>query len=254
MTALVFYLYGGLQVILFVIALRIFLKQCRVVDLFLCLSSAGLVYDNWTIASGQLIGEGSLLMGLNAGRFMLHALTTPLLAILGLALARNAKVEWAWTRKAQIAYCVIALLCVAYGVYADVIALKLQPSELQGVLRYTNVAAKGPPLAAITTMTLILFLGISVFVKSKWPWLLVASIVMFTVAAFASSLAIVANLGEIVLIAGLVFTSRRFSYLSKSEYAASQTSLSIAQKTELAEQVRERKRKLANWNRSMAWA
>ena len=159
MVTIAYFVYSALQLALFVFALRIFIKQRRAVDLFLCLSAGGLVLDNAIVGSGRFIGEGPMLMSVNTVRFVLHALTTPLLAITGLAYARNALVEWTWTRKAQVTYCVIALLAICYGVYADVFALRLEPAMFAETIRYVNVGVKGPPLAAITTMTLLIFLG-----------------------------------------------------------------------------------------------
>jgi hypothetical protein len=253
MVTIAYFVYSALQLALFVFALRIFVKQRRAVDLFLCLSAAGLVFDNAIVGAGRFVGEGQTLMALNTVRFVLHALTTPLLAITGLAYARNALVEWTWTKRAQVTYCVIALLAIAYGLYADVFALRLEPATFAETLRYVNVGVKGPPLAAITTMTLLIFLGLSMFVKTRWPWLLVASVTMFTVAAFASSVGVVANLGEVLLIAGLVATSRRFPTMTREQFAASLVSLTPTQKMVLAEQIRDRKRKLAHVNRWMAW-
>lgn len=253
MVTIAYYGYSAIQLVLLIMALQIFVRQRRAVDLFLCLSAGGLVLDNAIVASGRFIGEGASLMALNSVRYLLHAITTPLLAITGLAYARNALIEWTWTKKAQVTYCLIATLAIAWSLYADVFALKLEPAYFAETVRYVNVGVKGPPLAAITVMTLLIFLGLSVFVKTRWPWMLVSSVFMFAVAAFASSVGVVANLGEVVLIAGLVFTSRRFPTVTRAQFLASQTALSPAQKTAMAEGIRNRKRKLAGVNRWMAW-
>lgn len=105
MNTIAYVAYSVLQLILLVFALRIYARQRRAVDSFLCLSAGGLVSDNAIVTSGRFIGEGQTLMTLNSVRYRLHAVTTPLLAIAGLMYARNALIEWTWTKKAQACGC-----------------------------------------------------------------------------------------------------------------------------------------------------
>ena len=253
MTTFAYAAYAAAQLILLFFALQIFVRQRRAVDLFLCLSAAGLAFDNLVVAAGQFIGEGATLMSLNAGRFVFHSMTTPLLIITGLAYAKNSLIDWAWSRSAQITYCLIATLAIGWGFYVHVVNLHLEPARLAETLRYVNTGLKGPPLESLTTMTMLIFLSLSMFVKTRWPWLLIASITMFTVAAFASGAGVFANFGEVLLILGMVLTSRRFPTLTRTQFVNAQTAFSPAQKLAMAEDVRNRKRKLTWVNRWMAW-
>jgi hypothetical protein len=253
MISVVFLAYALAQAVALIFALRLLKRDRHFSVALLCASAAGLVYDNAVLGLGSTIGAGSTLQSLNLGRFAIHAITTPLLAILGVTLARNAFVEWAWTRKTAIAYALIVGSAIAYTVYADVFRFKPELTRFADTLRYVNGASSGPPLAAITAMTLLIFLGISMFVKTKWHWLLTVSVLMFGVASFASNLGVVANLGEVALMAGLVATVQKFPTKTRAAFVASATALSPTMKEALAEQIRGRKRKVAVVNRWMAW-
>lgn len=50
---------------------------------------AALFYDNLVLASGRWIGEGTFLENLNAVRYWLHALITPLLVVFSWNLLKN---------------------------------------------------------------------------------------------------------------------------------------------------------------------
>src|SRR5688500_4461856 len=97
---------------------------------------AALAYDNGVIAAGSAIGEGAALETLNAGRFWAHALITPLMVVVGWRLAR--------LRSPAMLGALVALL-IAYGVYVEIVLLRLAPQREQGTLRYVNAAAEGPP-------------------------------------------------------------------------------------------------------------
>lgn len=157
---------------------------------------AALTYDNVVIAAGTSIGAGPLLEGLNAGRFWAHALITPLmiLAVLRLGVRVPAReVFWALT-----------VLLVAYGAYIEIVRLRLGPRQESGTLRYVNVAAEGPPIAAIVTILVLIGLGIFIWRKSGRPWVAVGALTMFVAAAAGASVVWVQNLGEIALAACLV--------------------------------------------------
>ncbi|MEI7772257.1 MAG: hypothetical protein WCI67_19865 [Chloroflexales bacterium] len=259
MVTAVHVIYAAAHLAMLWMSIRLFARDRRWTLLALAVTIAGLVYDNLVLGLGSLIGPGATLMSLNYPRFVIGAITLPLLGMLGLDLARNTTIEWAWTRRAAVSFWLLTLSMLAWGLAYDVVSLRmvLTPTDAASyateALRYTNDAVKGPPLPALTVMTLLMFCGIGVFVRTRWPWLLVNAIIMFTVAAFASGFGIVANLGELVLIVGLVLTAQRFPMISRVEALARQKKLTPADRERLADEQRGRKRRLAVGNRYMAW-
>lgn len=158
-----------------------------------------LTYDNAVIAAGSAIGEGDLLLALNAGRFWVHALVTPLMIWAGLKLIGWAR-PWAWA--------VIGVL-IAIGVYTDVVALRLVPESEGGVLRYVNDAAAGPPIPAIVTILILVGCGVVLFRRTRIGWLLVGAGVMFVAAAAGADVLLLGNLGEVALLTGFLLTARK---------------------------------------------
>ena len=98
--------------------------------------AAALVYDNGVIAAGRPLGAGDLLEGLNAGRFAGHALFTPLLIVVGALLARAGRTLL------SVAAGLTAVLIV-FGVYTDIVRLRLVPERYADTLRYVNDNAAG---------------------------------------------------------------------------------------------------------------
>lgn len=245
--------YAVAHLALLVLTIRLFARDRRWTLLLLGVSIAGLAYDNLVIGLGHLIGPGDTLMALNYPRFLIHVVTTPLLAILGLDMVRNTTIEWAWGRRAAISFWLLTVAMLAWGAYNDLVLLRMEPVTFGETVRYANAAVKGPPLPALVVMVLLMFCGIGVFVRTRWPWLLVNTIVMFTAAAFAASIGVVANLGELALMLGLVLTAQRFPMISRAEALAQQKTLTPAERERLADEQRGRKRRLAVGNRYMAW-
>jgi hypothetical protein len=163
---------------------------------------AALAYDNGCIAVGTAIGEGSLLETLNAGRFWAHALITPLMVVVGWRLARL---------RATAALVALVAALIGYGVYTEIVMLRLAPERELGTLRYVNAAAEGPPIAAIVTILVLIVLGAIIWRRQGRPWLLVGAVVMFVAAAAGTQLVWLQNLGELALLTGLLVTLRAAS-------------------------------------------
>ena len=253
MVPYIFIFYSLVQLGLLVLAVGEWRKNGRLVYLILPIIVAALVYDNFVVGTGIWIGEGQTLQTLNFFRFLTHVLFTPLLCILGLMVARNAGVDWAWNKRAVTAVYSLTAIFVAIGLYADVFLLNLSPVAEDGTLRYVNIGWEGPPIAAILTMGVLLFVGISVIVETRWYWLLVGSLAMFLISGFAATIGVVANLGEIILIASLLGTLRHFPHQTHEAYNKALRLRTPAERQVLAEGIRHRKRKLAIYNRQMAW-
>lgn len=167
----------------------------------------GLVYDNFAIAAGAWLGEGAVLQALNVPRFVIHALLTPLLCIFAIGVARRAGLGWAQSRAVHTAFCTVATALVAWGVYWDIVRLALVPVRFNDTLRYVNDGAPpGPPLAAVTTIVVLIGVGALLWRRVRWPWLFLGGAVMFLAAGAGARLVAVGNLGEIAMTGALVAT------------------------------------------------
>ncbi len=253
MVTLAYLAYAVIHVGLLLLTLRLWRANRHTALLLLALGLAALVYDNLVIGLGWLIGEGAGLQALNLPRFWLHAIVTPLFGVVGLWLARNAAVDWAWSRKAAISFGVLLALMIGLGLYNDVLNLRMAPVYSGETVRYKNAATAGPPLAALTVMMMLIFCGIGIFIRTRWSMLLISTVAAFGIIAFAASLGLVANLGEICMVAGLVLGAQRFPSLSRAQYAEAQRTITPAERARLADEQRGRKRRLAVYNRYLAW-
>lgn len=177
---------------------------------------AGLAYDNLIIALGAFIGEGDFLKSLNAGRFAVHALATPLLTIFAFGILRSAGLGWAQGKIWHAGICLFATALVGLGVFNDIIRLELAPRTLADTFRYVNVAVKGPPIPSIVTIVVLIVMGIFLWRKTGWQWLAVGALVMFVAAAAGTGERIyIANFGEAVLGITSILTAKKFFTVSK---------------------------------------
>ncbi|MCO5197121.1 MAG: hypothetical protein M9941_05140 [Anaerolineae bacterium] len=210
MVSLVYIGFGILRLVLLIMAVRELIVYKRLYLLFLVLTLFGLAYDNFSVGFGRFIGEGDLLQSLNTPRYVIHALITPLLILVGLHLARNAGVSWAFGRKTTAFFIVVTILLIALGALVDIVRLDLEVVFDSDAIRYANGASVGPPVPAIVTVIMLIACGIGIARKTGWYWLLAASIFMFVASAAGATIGLITNLGELVFALGLVATARHF--------------------------------------------
>lgn len=198
-----------IHVVFCVIGFRLF-AQARVQGLkpsymlMALLPMVGLIYDNAVVGLGSFIGESDLLKNLNAVRYISHALLTPLLIIFAFGVARRAGVAWAQSRRVHIAFCLLSVAMIAVGGYMDIIRLSLEPTAEAGLIRYVNVGVKGPPIASIVTIIVVIIVGVFLWRQSKSPWLALGSVIMFFAAMIGVRVVGVANMGEISMVGGIL--------------------------------------------------
>lgn len=180
--------------------------------LLLVIVLAGLTYDGLVILLGRFIGAGDLLQVLNAGRFIIHGLATPLMIIFGFGVLRHAGVGWAQSRTNHIIVCIFATLLIGLGVYQDILALDLQQRAVFDTLRYVNEGGiPGPPIPALLTIIFLIGAGISLWRHTGWKWLAVGAILMFIFAgAGIGDRFYLGNMGEIIFSFANVWTARKF--------------------------------------------
>lgn len=172
----------------------------------------GLVYDTLIILTGRFIGEGELLKILNVGRFLVHALVTPVMMIFAFGVLRQAGIRWAQSRASHVVVCVLSALLIALGVYEDVLALDLDLRVVADTVRYANEGGmKGPPIPAMFTIFFLIGAGLFLWRSTGWWLLATGSFAMLIAAGLGmGDRFYVGNLGEVVLGAANVLTARKF--------------------------------------------
>lgn len=78
MLTIIYFVMAGLHAVILFFMLKLFLSNRVSYTLIATGTIFGLFYDNLIIGVGSFIGEGGLLEILNAGRFYIHVLITPL--------------------------------------------------------------------------------------------------------------------------------------------------------------------------------
>lgn len=187
------------------------LSQARSYGWLLLIVLFGLFYDNFILAIGSLLGEGGLLKSLSVGRYIGHALGTPLLVIFAFGLARRAGLGWAQGKLAHTLACLFTVVLIGFGVFRDIIRLELAAEPLFDVIRYSNVGLKGPPISSISTIITIIVMGIALWRATAWKWLALGALFMFVAAAVGMGERIfISNFGEVVLGWACLSSAQRF--------------------------------------------
>jgi uncharacterized membrane protein len=194
-----------IQIALAVIMFRLWRKSDSIYPIFPLIVILGIIYDNSIIGFGSFVGEGELLKGLNAPRFVIHALFTPCIMIFAFGVARRVGIGWAQSKIAHTLICVFTTLMIALGVYHEIIQLALVPKAEGGTLRYVNSAAKGAPIPAIATIIVVMIIAVFVWIKTKKPWYFLGTLLMFLLAPLAPKFLWAGNLGEIFMNLGGIF-------------------------------------------------
>lgn len=170
---------------------------------------AGLVYDNVVIATGRWIGDGALLHGLNLARFWIHAFVTPVLVAWGLHALRRSGVRWAQASWFQVLAIGSAVALMVLEYLTEVRGLQIAPKREYGVLSYSNTApADGPPVMVLVVAAVLIAVGIALWRRQRWPWLLVGALVMTIGSAVQLPVAsgAITNAFELLLLSSVVAT------------------------------------------------
>ncbi len=204
-----------IQIVLAVTMFRLWRKSGSIYPIFPLAVICGIIYDNLIIGAGSFIGEGELLKALNVPRYWIHGFITPTMMIFAIGVARRVGVGFAQGKIAHAVVCTIATAMIALGVYHEVIQLNLLPKAENGILRYINSASPGPPIPAIVTIIVVIFIAIFVWIKTKKPWYFIGTLLMFILAPLAPKFLWAGNLGEIFMNLGSVFGEKAVAETKK---------------------------------------
>ncbi|MCM6772523.1 hypothetical protein NDR87_00430 [Nocardia sp. CDC159] len=159
----------------------------------------GLAYDAAVFGLGAVVGEGEVLRDASFGRFLAHAVLTPLLVPWAAALSgRNRRDAWA-----------VVVVLIGWGVLVELRHLELVPRTFADTLRYAP-ADPTAPIPALIVMVVLLAAGVRAWRRRRWPWLALGAGAMFAAAAGGTVIPPLGNAGEAVLLAALVCTERWF--------------------------------------------
>ncbi|MBV1852637.1 hypothetical protein [Catellatospora tritici] len=167
---------------------------------------AGLAYDNIAVALGRVLGYGPTLETVNAGRFWIHALLTPLLLVAATLIGARLGVALLARRGVLIGAWILALALIALGAATDIVRLTLAPADYADTLRYTNTATAGPLVPAIATMLALIVVGVLLWRRAGTAWLLLGTVAMLVAAGAGFRHFWLGNLGELALQATVVAT------------------------------------------------
>ncbi|MFJ6797246.1 hypothetical protein [Streptomyces sp. NPDC091268] len=165
------------------------------------LLGCALAYDSAVVAAGVLLGEGRPLAVLSTGRFVVHALGTPLVVpCAALALrAGRAALAAAWAAAAALA---------VLGAATSLPGLHLRPRTWADTLRYADAEPGGFPVAAVLAIVVLLVIGVAAWIRRGTPWIALGALAVFAASAAAFAAPPLGNLGEALMLAGLVAALR----------------------------------------------
>lgn len=199
-----------LEWILLGLAIRLWLKSNSVAMIVLPILLASLSYDNCLLAGGRLIGEGEVLLFLSKLRFFLHYLTVPMFVVVGVELAHRAGAAWATTLTRTLSW-LTALGLAWIDIAINYLGLQLVPVEVWGILRYQVAVLNGPPIITIIVNVFVLLIGIGLYIRLKWQWLLVGTVVALVGNSIPTSVVgtLPGSASEFVLAISLLLTEKR---------------------------------------------
>lgn len=176
MGSAIYFGYVLIQAVLWSQVLRMRFAR-RAPRLLVLLVIACLMYDNGVSSLGVLLGEGQALKALNILRFVLHVFVTPLVCVVCLEVARDARVRAALHRQAARLVWALTIVLMAVGFIQDLAPMDFVPKTVFGVLTYTHTTAVIPIAAIVMNLFTIATAGL-IWRTTGWPLLFITSVLM----------------------------------------------------------------------------
>ncbi|MBV6736568.1 hypothetical protein [Priestia megaterium] len=207
---ILYFLFSFCYIVLFFFSIYVVRKNTSpFYMLFLPLVIAGLIYDNIMIGIGSFIGEGDTLRSLSMLRFWFHALFTPTLVLFAYGVAKYSTITWAKKPVAGILFLLTTFALISYETL-ETISQHMEVVREYGIVRYTLVGSSGPPLMVLIVAIILLFVGISLFRKTRWSSMMIGVAVMLVGSAVSIPIpsTAVTNTFELIFIFSLFLTQR----------------------------------------------
>ena len=192
-----------------VFAARAYLNEPNKMLLLILCPTSLLWFDSFAIAVGQYVGEGSLLLGSSYIRYLAHWLMLPLLFIVAGMILRGADFKFASSKYVMGAFYFLAVFFIIEDA-RHIFIVDFYPACYGETLRYVTKVPIGqactpelegvgitvPPWAPIILTMTLLVIGTAIWVKHKWPWLVVGCVIMLLAAQPTPIGPILSNAGE----------------------------------------------------------
>lgn len=194
------------------LGIRLWQKSRSLAMIVLPLLLISLSYDNLILISGNFIGEGEVLYSFSKVRFLLHDLVVPLFIVIGVELAHRAGAAWATTVVRVLSW-VTAFTLAGIDINTNYIGLTLVPQSFAGILRYTpaNISL---PIITIVVNLFMLLIGMGIWIRLKWSWLFVGTLIALLGNAIPSSIVgtLPASTSELVIAISLLLTEWKVQF------------------------------------------
>ena len=168
-----------------------------------------LIYDNTILGIGKWIGEGELLKNLNAARYWLHAIFTPLLIVFSLDVLRRARINWANTSVAMWITVIYTLIAFLVELFTVVLGLTLKAETTFGVLKYSATnSPSGPPVMILMVTLALLAASIFLWKRTGWFWMFIGVALMLigSLVDLPIESGAITNAFELILLTSLIWT------------------------------------------------
>ena len=225
---------GAVAFACFIFGIRAYMIEPNRILFLILINTSLLWFDSFATATGQYIGEGSLLLNMTYVRYAAHWLTLPLLFIVAGMVLKAADFKFAQSKYVMGFFVFLAVFFIVYD-FRYMFILDFYPVCYAETFRYATQVPIGQecshgmaglgmkvlPIAPIL-LTLILFIsGIAIWIKHKWPWLAFGCFVMLMAAQPTPIGPILSNAGEPVFIFCLMLAAIKFGTNSKEEIISS---------------------------------
>jgi len=214
---------GIVHALLIVWLLRLWRAYRPPAVLVLLLPEIGLVYDNLIIAAGSTMGLGSLLATLSWPRFWIHWICGAWPIIAAGSILRSAGLGGPRPRLAMGAFCGLTIILMGLDLQLFWTA-KLHPVCEFGLVRESLSVAAGrtcfpgetlvpgaTPIASVVTCIVILGAGAMLWIRRRFPWVFCGALAMLATSTPGLRPQRLDNLGEVLILGGLVAAIARFA-------------------------------------------
>jgi hypothetical protein len=171
--------YTLLNLILLIWGITLSFKTKRLSVVILAVVIFGLMYDNLILSLGNVVSNHQLLYGFSLPRFLMHQLILPWIILAAFDEIRMLGHGWAQIGRARVGAVILSVIVMVLGILTRLIPMHLQLTIMDGVTRFVDVAAKGPPIVSIVSIGFVTILGITIWRRNHFPWLFLAGLLVF---------------------------------------------------------------------------
>lgn len=210
--SLVFYpLYAIVHLALLAWGITLWSHTKRASAFLIAAVAFGLMYDNLILSLGNLVGSSEFLYWLSVPRFVLHQLVLPWVIYAAFEQARRMGHAWAQGRVVRWVVGLVSFTVVLLGVLTRIVPMDLQLTEMDGVLRYVDAGAKGPPVVSIVSIGFAGGMGWLLWRKNRYAWLFLTALLVFIFEGIPSEWVrrILGSGAEVLFIVAMLALERR---------------------------------------------